>query len=188
MTLQELFDLMAAHPTPVLLYFFLLPIGALGIGYLTDRRAGQSSPWKYAYGTLVYLACLPGIFAITMCLYHLFIDRRSFLQLNILAYFLPIFVMFATTLIINKNVNVKKIPGFDKISGLSMIIAASFITILIIQKTRIWIFIGGSMTHLLGLFVVLFIVFRFGMSRLFSGNNSRDDDYLDEDRSEDIVW
>ncbi len=192
MTLQEFFDTMAANPTPVLLFFAMLPITAVVAGFMTDRGEAYESPWKYLYSTLIYLACLPGIFALTMCVYHLLIDGRSFLQLNVLAYFLPILVMIITLLTINRNVDMRRIPGFSRISGLAMIIVACFITILIIQKTRIWIFIGGSMMHLFGLFVILFLVFSWGMSSLFkspepepvpsnSRRSSRQFDIEDED-------
>jgi len=193
MTLQELFDTMAANPTPVLLFFTMLPVTAVVTGFMTDKGEAYESPWKYLYSALIYLACLPGIFALTMCVYHLLIDGRSFLQLNVLAYFLPILVMIGTLLAINRTVDMRRIPGFNRISGLSMIIVTCFITILIIQKTRIWIFIGGSMMHLFGLFVILFFVFSWGMSSLFKspepvGTESRGSSRKFDIEEEDDFW
>jgi len=171
MTLQQLFDTMAGNPMPVIIYFVMLPLTAFIVGLVTDDNEGYESPWKYLYSTIIYLVCLPGIFAVTMCIYHLLIDQKSFLQLNVLAYFLPILSMIVTLLIISKNVEIQYIPGFDKIGGLSMVIAATFITILIIQKTRIWIFFSGSVSHLGFLFLILFVVFKWGTHKLFSGKS-----------------
>ena len=103
MTLQDLFDSMASNPTPVLIYFIMLPVTAFIISIMTKKDEGYESPWKYLYSALIYLVCLPGIFAITMCIYHLLIDGRSFLQLNVLAYFLPIFYYYRTNCSVNSK-------------------------------------------------------------------------------------
>ncbi|HRI27856.1 MAG TPA: hypothetical protein PK715_07325 [Chitinophagales bacterium] len=174
MTLQELFDALAANPTPVVLYFVMLPVAAAVAGKMVAQDEAHQNPWKYFYSALVYLCSVPGIFALVLCVYTLFFERqRSLLQVNALVYFLPIISMIATLLLINNKVSMRHIPGFKRLSGLLMMLAVTFITILIIQQTRIWVVFHGSVTHLFGLFIVLFLVFYFGFTRLFAGNNDK---------------
>ncbi|OWY22640.1 hypothetical protein C7N43_01695 [Sphingobacteriales bacterium UPWRP_1] len=176
MTLQELFDALAANPAPVLIFFILLPIAAGIAGSLTTREEARQSPWKYFYSALVYLSSVPGIMALVLCVYTLFFERqRSLLQVNALVYFLPIMIMVATLLLINQKADMRHIPGFRRLSGLLMMLAVTFIAILLIQQTRIWVVFHGSVVHLFGLFIVLFVVFYVGWSKLFGSANDEDD-------------
>ncbi|QQS28313.1 MAG: hypothetical protein IPM47_15825 [Sphingobacteriales bacterium] len=179
MTLQELFDKLASNPVPVVLFFVLLPIAALIAGKVTTRDEVRSSPWNYFYSTLVYLTTVPGIFALVLCVYTLFFERhRSLLEVNALVYFLPLISMISTLLIINRKIDMKHIPGFHRLSGMLMMIAVTFITILIIQQTRIWVIFHGSVMYLFGLFIVLFLLFYFGWNRLFGEREKQDDNSI----------
>ena len=71
MTLQELFDSLAAKPIPVVVFFILLPIAAAIGGKIASNDEVRQSPWNYFYATLVYLTCVPGIFALVLCFYTL---------------------------------------------------------------------------------------------------------------------
>lgn len=169
MTLQELFDSIGSNPTLVLIYFAMLPITALIAGFMS-KDEGYEEPWCYLYSVLVYAACIPGIFALTLTGYSFMFERASMLDKNIFVYFLPIIVMIATLLIINRNVDIKDIPGFGKLSGLLMVIFAVFFVMFLLQKIQIFTVFFGSITHLFGLFIVLFAVFMWGSSKLFKGS------------------
>ncbi len=168
LTLETLFNGIASNPAPVMLYFFMLLFTTVVANFMSGDEAYES-PWTYMYSALVYMACVPGILAIVLCVYTLvFVPRLSLLQVNSLVYFMPILVMIATLFLISRKVKINQIPGFDKLSGLLTMLAAIFITILIIQKTRIWVIFHGSIKYLIGLFVVLFIVFRWGMYKMMA--------------------
>jgi hypothetical protein len=62
MTLRELFDYLSDNPLVVAAYFSLLLITAILAGIM-GRGEGHLSPWKYLYSAIVYLVCVPGIFA-----------------------------------------------------------------------------------------------------------------------------
>ncbi|OWY22928.1 hypothetical protein C7N43_23050 [Sphingobacteriales bacterium UPWRP_1] len=177
MTLQEFFDILAANPAPVLIYFILLPVAAAIAGSLTTREEARQNPWKYFYSALVYMSSVPGIMALVLCVYTLFFERqRSLLEVNALVYFLPIIVMIATLLLINRKADMRHIPGFRRLSGLLMMLAVTFIAILIIQQTRIWVVFHGSVVYLFGLFIVLFVAFYLGWNKLFSPSDEDDSD------------
>lgn len=176
MTLQDLFDKMAENPTGVLIYFAALPIAAFIVGAISRPHERYQAPIKYLYTAIIYAACLPGICALTLCLYQVFFERAGLLNLNVFAYFLPVIAMGITIFILRSQIDFNHIPGFDRLSGLMMVIAATFIAIIIIQKTHIWIWIQGTFTHLVILFVLLFLVFRWGMGKIFGGGASQNVD------------
>ena len=168
MTLQEIFNGIGTNPTPVLAFFIGLPILALIILWISSDKPYEA-PQKYGFTGVVYAVCIPGILSFVLILYALFIEGQSLLNVNALVYYLPIVSMFATLLILRQKLDLTRIPGFDKVSGLLMILMVTFITILILQKTRIWVMFHGSVWFLVGLFAILFILFKVGWERMFAG-------------------
>jgi hypothetical protein len=167
MTLQQLFDSIGENPTFMLIFFIGLPIVAFVMTWITGEDA-YKSPWNFVYSGIIYAAAIPGVFGIMLVAYTLFFENTSLLQVNWVVYFLPIISMIVTLLILSRTLELDKIPGFDKISGLIfMIVAASFV-IFLLSRMRIWTVFIGSIWHLFGLFIVLLIVFRVGFKRLFA--------------------
>lgn len=165
MTLGEFFEWIGERPGLILAYFLLIPIIALLAG-MFSKGEGHLSPWKYLYSTLIYLVSIPGIFAVTLSVYMFLFERRSIMDTNMYTQVLPIFSMIVTILIIRKQVSLDLVPGFDKISGLIMIIAALICLMWIIDKTRIY-----SITFMPFYVVILillagFFVIRLGLRRL----------------------
>ena len=136
MTLQELFTLLSNQPIYVLAYFGMIPLTAILAGLL-GRGEGHLSPWKFMYSALVYLVCVPGIFAVSLNIYLFLFENQSILQYNILTQFVPIVSMIVTLLIIRYNVDLDQIPGFEKLSGLIMVIAVALGLMWIIDRTHL---------------------------------------------------
>ncbi len=173
MTLQELFESNAVSPTAILIFFILVPLTAFVLGALTEEEERYDSPWCYVYSALVYLACVPGMLAFIMVVYTLlFVRGGSLVDLNVMTYFLPIISMVASIFVIRQDVDLDGIPGFNKIPGLLTMVLMTFLVILLIQKTRIWYVIRGSGLQLLFLFTAIFLLFRWGLGRFFSGSGS----------------
>lgn len=165
MTLQALFESVTNNSFLLIYFFIIMPIIAAVVGFLSSKE-GHLDPWKYIFSVLVYLVCIPGIFSVLLCIYSMFFEQQNLLEVNILVYFLPILSMVATLLIIRQKVDLISIPGFDKISGLVLVIAATFILVMLLQKTRIWIVVIASVWHLLAVIVVLLFVMKIGYDRL----------------------
>lgn len=165
MTLQDLFDLVSREPAYIIFFFLMVPFTALLIGWIA-RGEGEDSPWKYLYSSLLYFVCVPGIFAISLGVYLFLFERRSIFAMNVLTEVMPVISMVATILIVRKNVDINRIPGFDKLSGLVMMISSAMAIMWFIDRTRIIIFSHLPIQYLLLIFVVLMVVIRFGWSRL----------------------
>lgn len=165
MTLGEFFQWTALHPVVLAVYFAGVPLIALLAGLFSGGE-GHLSPWKYLYSTLIYLVSLPGIFAVTLSIYFFLFERRSILDMNLFTQVLPVLSMAATVMIIRKQVNLDLIPGFDKISGLILIIATLMCLMWIIDKTQIYSITFMPFYVVVLILLVGFFVVRMGLRKL----------------------
>ena len=167
MTTRELIQWAGQHQLVLLVTFIVPPVLAWIAGKVHGREQGRLSPWKYLYSVLVYFVCVPGIFSAVITAYTLFFSGENLLDANLLVYFLPIVSMVATLIFIRKNVSFDDVPGFDRLSGLMTLVACSFIIALAIQKTRIFLFFGGSIEKLFLLAAGIFALLKWGTYMLF---------------------
>ena len=169
MTARELIQIADQHPWVLATVFVFAPIAAWLCGRLHGPGDGANSPWNYCYSILVYVSCVPGMFAAVLTAYSLFFTRENLLDVSILVYIVPILSMVATLVLIRKQVSFEAVPGFERLSGLMVMIACSFAIALAIQKTRIWILFGGSIDRLILLAVGVFALLKWGTYMLFRG-------------------
>ncbi len=165
MTLGEFFQWTAMHPALLLIYFVGAPLIALLAGVFSGGE-GHLSPWKYLYSTLIYLVSLPGIFAVTLSIYFFLFERRSILDMNLFTQVLPVLSMAATVLIIRRQVNLDLVPGFDKISGLILILATLICLMWFIDKTQIYSITFMPFYAVILILLAAFFVVRMGLRRL----------------------
>ena len=166
MSVNDLTALAGEHPLAVLAILGPLPLLAWLVGRMSGREGGRS-PWKYLYSGLVYAACVPGILAAVLTAYSLFFVRADLLQVNLLVHLLPIVVMVLTLVVIGKDVDFDRVPGFDRLSGLMLILGVSFTAALFVVKLRVWLFFGSSIATLFLLAVAAFLVLMWGSHKLF---------------------
>src|SRR5258706_3102411 len=160
MTTRELIHLADQHPLALASLFVFAPLAAWLCGRMHGPGNGGSSPWKCCYSILVYLTCVPGVFAAVLTAYALFFTRENLLDVSFLIYILPIVSMVVTLVLIGKNVSFEVIPGFERLSGLMVMIGCSFAIALAIEKIRIFIFFGGSIDRLILLAVGVFALLK----------------------------
>jgi len=166
MTLGDFFIWISNHPIGVLTFFIGLPITALLAGIM-GKDEGAEKPWKYLYSTLIYLAAIPGIFAVTLNVYLFLFEKQSIMSANLYTQVLPILFMFLTFFIVRRNVEFCDIPGFDKISGLVMAILAIICFMWILEKTHIFVISIMPFYYVIFIFIALLLFIRIGVSRFF---------------------
>lgn len=165
MTLRDFFEAASVQPVYIIFYFVMIVIVALLTGWLA-KGEGEDSPWKYLYSALLYMVAVPGILAIGLGVYLFLFERRSIFDMNVLLEVVPVISMIATFLIVRKNVNIDRVPGFDKLSGLVMMISAALAIMWFVDRVRIVIFSSMPIQYLLFIFVGLLLLIRIGWSRL----------------------
>jgi hypothetical protein len=169
MTLQELFNLLGENPIWILFYFLAIPVTAVLLGVFSKEDSDQS-PWKYFYCTLIYLSCVPGIFSFTLSVYFFLFEKRSILATDVYTQILPLLSMLASLLIIRQNADLDKIPGFDKINGLVMIIGALLTGMWILDRTHIIAISFMPFYFVVLILIGLLVLIRYSVKKLFARN------------------
>jgi hypothetical protein len=162
MSIKDFIGFLGGHALVTAIALISVPLAAFLWSLVQGKREGGQAPWKYGYSVLVYLACIPGVFAAVLVCYALFFTRQSLLNVNALAYFLPIVAMIATLLIVRDRVGFAALPGFGRLSGLIIMIAVSFVIALAIDKTRIFLGFFGSIDRLFILVAAIFVLLKAG--------------------------
>lgn len=165
MTLQEFFDWLAINPGWVLFFFIFIPLAAAIAGWI-GKGEGHLSPWKYFYTLLIYLVCIPGIFAVFLNIYLFLFERRSVFETDVFTQVLPIFSMIGSIVIIRNNVDLGLVPGFGKLSGLFTLISIILIIMFFIDRTHIIAITYIPIGWLLLIFVGLLIVARYSFKKM----------------------
>ena len=169
MTLRELLQWFAQYPWVLAAVFLVPPVSVLVTGILHGRGNGGQSPWRYLYSVLIYAASVPGMGAAVLTTYALGFGNENLLDMNLLVSIAPIVSMLLTLLLARRNVDFEEIPGFDRLLGLMVVLAITFVLILGIAKTRIWLFFGSSIFTLALLIAVLIGLLMWG-GKLLTGN------------------
>jgi hypothetical protein len=168
MTLGQFFDYLSANPAIVLAFFLGIPFTALLAGIM-GKGEGHLSPWKYLYSVLIYLVCVPGIFAASLAVYLFLFERGgSIFNVNLLTQVLPILSMIATLGIIRRNAPFNYIPGFGRLSGLMTMIFAVFVLMFFLDRLHLVAWVNVPVQYLLVIVAGLLLVFRFALKSFIS--------------------
>lgn len=167
MTTQELIQQADQHPFVLVGAFAGLPLLSFLFGHTHREGQGGLAPWKYVYSLLVYLACIPGLFSAVLTGYTMFFTGESLLKVSVLVYLLPLVSMVVTLVLVRRRVDFDAVPGFDRLSGLMVMLGCSFAIALAIDKTRILVGFFGSFERLLLLAAGVFALLKWGAHALF---------------------
>lgn len=161
MSLRDFLEFLSGNPLLVLFYFLSVLLTSWLAGML-GKDEGHISPWKYLYSALIFMVCIPGIFALTLIIYLVTFENLSILDINLITQVLPVIFMVLTLLLIRKNVNLDLIPGFDRIPGLLVMIATLMVIMWICEKTRFIVFSYVPFYYVLIIIIILLIALRYG--------------------------
>ncbi|MEW7280060.1 hypothetical protein ABW636_15810 [Aquimarina sp. 2201CG1-2-11] len=165
MTIQDFINWFGNNPNLVLSYFIVI-IAISIVGLLFVNQNNFKSPITYFYATLIYAVTIPGLLAFVLLLYSFFFLKTNLLQLDMVTYFVPLIAMVATLVIINKTIPMSRIPGFDRLSGLFIIVIITFVITYVLQRMFFGVFFVGKFQYLIVLFFVLLIGLKIAWSRI----------------------
>ncbi|GAB3699348.1 hypothetical protein GCM10027592_25330 [Spirosoma flavus] len=167
MTLRDVFEAISSQPALLFVLLMAVPTSAFLVNLWSGETAEEIWKWRYVYATLVYLACIPGVFAVTLNIYLFLFERQSVWEMNLGLQVLPILTMAGTLLLIRRKMPFRYIPGFGKLSGFLTLIAAVMGILWFIDRTRIYAITYVPFTYILVGFVALLLIIRFAWSRIF---------------------
>ncbi|MBD2703464.1 hypothetical protein IC229_22660 [Spirosoma sp. BT702] len=167
MTLRDVFEAVSSQPALLFVLLMAVPTAAFLVNLWSGETAEEIWKWRYVYATLVYLACIPGVFAVTLNIYLFLFERQSIWEMNLGLQALPILTMAGTLLLIRRKMPFKYIPGFGKLSGFLTLIAAVMGILWFIDRTRIYAITYIPFMYIVVGFVALLLLIRFAWSRIF---------------------
>ncbi|GAB4044736.1 hypothetical protein [Spirosoma litoris] len=167
MTLRDVFATISGQPAFLFLLLASVPTAAFLVNLWSGETAEEIIKWKYVYSTLVYLACIPGIFAVTLNIYLFLFERQSIWDMNLALQVLPILTMIGTLFLIRRKIPFNYIPGFGKLSSFLTLIAAVMGILWFIDRTRIYAITYVPFTYIVVGFIALLLIIRFAWSRIF---------------------
>lgn len=165
MTLGEFFTICAENPSIVLFYFIAVPLTAL-LANVFGHGEGHRSPWRYLYSALIYLSCVPGIFAVTLNAYLFLFEQTSILDTNLYTQVLPIVSMLLTIMLIRRNIALEDIPGFDKLWGLLVLIFVVLTLMWVLDSARIILFTFVPLIWVVVILIALFVIARLALRKM----------------------
>lgn len=165
MTLQDLLRLIDGHPVPVTLYFVALPLLAWLAGRLHPQGSLSDSPIRWLYSAVLIGVGVPGLIAAVAFLDQLFTGRL--LQAGVFSEILPIVSLILTLSLVVHSADPSHIPGFRRMRAFLLLLAVTAVGGYLLMQTRIWIFLGGGLWHLLIAMGVLFLVAKWAFDRAF---------------------
>lgn len=172
MTIRDLIQASGGRIWEIIAVLALPLLAALVLTVLLPRNRAAHAPWKHFYSFLVYLTCIPGMLSLVLTAYTIFFTHENILDVNVTVYFLPVVCMVLTLFLIGREVPFDALPGFDRLFGLMVMMAASFAIVLVISRTRIWLVFGGSFAAFLAWSAALFALLKWGAG-LLTGKSDR---------------
>jgi len=172
MTTRELLTWIGESSWLVPVYCIGTPLLAWLCRFAHPRGGGGRGPWRFVYAALVYLACVPGVFAAVITAYSLLFVRENLLDVNPLIYFGPIAGMIATLVVIGQVVETRRLPGVDRLSAFITLLAVSFFAIFFVSRLFVGLLFFANIWHLLIIALVVFVVLKVatgGLLRTRSG-------------------
>lgn len=137
MTLQQFFNWVQDNPMMVLYYFMFLFLLTLILNSVAEQK-GHLYPWSFIYSCIIFLVCIPGIFALTLNIYFFLFEKQSIMEADLLIQALPVFMMFVIIYFMKKNVDLDYIPGFDKLYALMWIIGIVLSLMWVVDRTHLY--------------------------------------------------
>lgn len=166
MTLKDFIDMLGENPAYVIGYFVAILFATALTGWIS-KEDGYKSPWKYLYMLLIYLACVPGIFAVGLNFYVFLFERnRSIFDASILLQILPIIAMFLTLWTMKRFVNLDYIPGFHRLTGFMVIILATLFLMYGLDRVHIVVFARMPVGILLVVFFGILFAMLYGWRKV----------------------
>ncbi|MEM7573150.1 MAG: hypothetical protein AAF433_09630 [Bacteroidota bacterium] len=161
MTLGEAFQYAHDNPAYIIFYFAIIPFAAMLAGWM-EKDEGHLPPWNYLYSCLLYLVAIPGILAVGLSAYIFLFQKGDIMQTNLIMQVLPVVSMLLTFVITKNNVRIDALPGFDKLSGLVMMVAGALAIMWFIDRVRLIVFSYLPIQYLFLILIGLLLVIRYG--------------------------
>jgi hypothetical protein len=165
MTLQQILHQLEPWRMHLAAAMLALPVFTWISGYLVRAASPQACRWYLALP--LYLVTVPGVCLLLTVVYlMLFTGANLFAELDVVLYFGPVLCMAVTLAAIRNLMPFDRIRGFDRLSGLILLVAISFGIVFMLSRLRFIIGFFGSFKMLVVCFFVIFLLLKLGARRM----------------------
>lgn len=164
MSVQQFFDALSHHTSIIVLYFFIIFVVAFGLSF--THRSSPSHFKAVALSTVIHLVSIPGLMSLIVVFYNVFFTQTNLLEVNMAIYFLPIIAMIATFFAISQYTKLNALPGFNRLSGLMLLLSLTCICVLLLYKLRLFVGFFASIQSLVIFGIILYFLFGFAVKKI----------------------
>jgi hypothetical protein len=143
---------------------FLLSVFVAFAGAKVDL---SKSPLRWVAAGCIYAAGLPGALSAALVLYTLFFRNDGLLYVSIGVYVVPFVCMLACHIVMSRKLDLRQVPGFDRMEGLAIVLIIGFFGALVLHNTRFIIWFGGGFVDFLIIAAVIILILHVATRRMF---------------------
>lgn len=146
-------------------YFLALPALAFLMVFL-GKIAPGGRIIDYGLSSIVYLSAIPGMLSASLLFYSLLIAGHDLLKVDAIVYFLPIFSMATAFFLISRKIDLDRLPGFGRLSGLMILLLLVWVGVLCLYRFRFVIGFFSSVESLLLIGLIMFGIFKYAANKV----------------------
>ncbi len=166
LTINEAIAQAAQYSLWIIVYLAALPVLA-GLLNLFVRHKRPNAFLRACFSSLLYLSCLPGVFASLLTAYTLFFTHQNLLSVNWVIFLLPILAMGLTLIMVGRSVSsFNDLPAIGHLLGFITLTAIVFAVLLVLYKAHFFIGFFGSFMELLLLGGLLLLALKWAIAKL----------------------
>lgn len=167
MTINTFLESFSNYENYALIYFGLMPLLGLLFSKL-HKITIYHNVYDYILSIVVFGTTIPGISSLSLLFYSIFLLNENILNVNVILYFLPIISMILSLFIISRRVSFNRLPGFNKLWSLIIILLIVHIIIFFLFRLHFVIGFFSSFTSLFIIGVILFLILKYAANKLFN--------------------
>jgi hypothetical protein len=173
LSLRDVIKALDANTPMVVAFFVAIFLVNAFVAFAGAKVNLSKSPLRWAAAGCIYAAGLPGALAAALVLYTLFFRNDDLLDVSLGVYVVPFVCMLACHIVMSRKLDLRQVPGFDRMEGLAIVLIIGFFAALVLHNTRFIIWFGGGFIDFLIIAAVIIAILHFATRRMFGDPRRR---------------
>jgi len=167
LSLRDVINALNANTPAVIAGFVIIFLVSTYVAFAGAKVDLTKSPLRFVATGCIYAAGLPGAFSSALVLYTLFFRNDDLLDVSLAVYALPLVCMIACHVVMSRKLDLRQVPGFDRLEGLAIVLILGFLGALLLRNTRIFFWFHGSFLDFLVAAAVIIAILHWAGRRMF---------------------
>jgi len=180
LSFRDVINVLNANTPAVIAVFIAIFLVSTFVAFAGARVDLTKSPLRFVATGCIYAAGLPGALSSALVLYTLFFRNDDLLDVSLAVYALPLVCMIACHVVMSRKLDLKQVPGFDRLEGLAIVLILGFFGALVLHNTRFFFWFHGTFLDFLIVAAVMIAVLHWAGRRMFGEPKRRGSEPLSE--------